>query len=142
MGWFTQMLETRFNIQRAFRSVSQFLFFFHPWGSFPPVNPKDSSCWIVCRSFPFFFDKTLWSMFDFRSSSIPNFHRPLCIGSVMSVLYFFLSAEQLGLQAPLLLVYCTSKSLLPTIGRLDPRVPPGFVLLYSTVKLAPLARAF
>ena len=32
--------------------------------------------------------------------------------------------------------YC--KSLLPTIGRLDPRVPPGSVLLYSTVKLAPL----
>ena len=31
--------------------------------------------------------------------------------------------------------YC--KSLLPTIGRLDPRVPPGSVLLYSTVKLAP-----
>ena len=31
--------------------------------------------------------------------------------------------------------YC--KSLLPTIGRLDPRVPPGSVLLYSTVKLTP-----
>ena len=32
--------------------------------------------------------------------------------------------------------YC--KSLLPTIGRLDPRVPSGSVLLYSTVKLAPI----
>ena len=32
--------------------------------------------------------------------------------------------------------YC--KSLLPTIGRLDPRVPPDSVLLHSTVKLAPL----
>ena len=31
--------------------------------------------------------------------------------------------------------YC--KSLLPTIGRLDPRVPPGSVLLYSTMKLTP-----
>ena len=31
--------------------------------------------------------------------------------------------------------YC--KSLLPTIGRLDPRVPPDSVLLHSTVKLAP-----
>ena len=30
--------------------------------------------------------------------------------------------------------YC--KSLLPTIGRLDPRVPPDSVLLHSTVKLA------
>ena len=29
--------------------------------------------------------------------------------------------------------YC--KSLLPTIGRLDPRVPPDSVLLHSTVKL-------
>ena len=34
--------------------------------------------------------------------------------------------------------YC--KSLLPTIGRLDPRVPPDSVLLHSTVKLAPLNR--
>ena len=33
--------------------------------------------------------------------------------------------------------YC--KSLLPTIGRLDPRVPPDSVLLHSTVKLAPLS---
>ena len=32
--------------------------------------------------------------------------------------------------------YC--KSLLPTIGRLDPRVPPDSVLLHSTVKLAPI----
>ena len=32
--------------------------------------------------------------------------------------------------------YC--KSLLPTIGRLDPRVPPGSVLLYPTAKRAPL----
>ena len=31
--------------------------------------------------------------------------------------------------------YC--KSLLPTIGRLDPRVPPDRVLLHSTVKLSP-----
>ena len=31
--------------------------------------------------------------------------------------------------------YC--KALLPTIGRLDPRVPPDSVLLHSTVKLAP-----
>ena len=35
--------------------------------------------------------------------------------------------------------YC--KSLLPTIGRLDARVPPGSVLLYSTVKLAPYITA-
>ena len=34
--------------------------------------------------------------------------------------------------------YC--KSFLPTIGGLDPRVPPGSVLLYSTVKLAPWVR--
>lgn len=33
--------------------------------------------------------------------------------------------------------YC--KSLLPTIGRLDPRVPPDSVLLHSTVKLAPFS---
>ena len=36
--------------------------------------------------------------------------------------------------------YC--KSLLPTIGGLDPRVPPGSVLLFSTVKLAPLEDGF
>ena len=35
--------------------------------------------------------------------------------------------------------YC--KSLLPTIGRLDPRVPPDSVLLHSTVKLAPIKDA-
>ena len=75
--WFTQMLETRFNIQRAFRSVLQFLFFFHPWGSFPLVNPKDSSCWIVCRSFPFFFTRRCGVCSIFDSSSIPNFYRPL-----------------------------------------------------------------
>ena len=33
--WFTQMLETRFNIQRAFGSVSQFLFFFTHGDPFP-----------------------------------------------------------------------------------------------------------
>ena len=32
--------------------------------------------------------------------------------------------------------YC--KLLLPSIGRLDPRVPPGSVLLYPTAKRAPL----
>ena len=36
--------------------------------------------------------------------------------------------------------YC--KSLLPTIGRLDPRVPPDSVLLHSTVKLAPRSDVF
>ena len=34
--------------------------------------------------------------------------------------------------------YC--KSFLPTIGGLDPRVPPGGGLLCSTVKLSPLAK--
>ena len=37
----------------------------------------------------------------------------------------------------LLSVYYYCKSFLPTIGGLDPRVPPGSVLLYSTAKLAP-----
>merc|ERR1711907_685334 len=36
----------------------------------------------------------------------------------------------------LLSAFYSCKSLLPTIGRLDPRVPPGSVLLHSTVKLA------
>ena len=39
--------------------------------------------------------------------------------------------------------YCINcNSFLPTIGGLDPRVPPGSVLLYSTVKLAPLFTLF
>ena len=38
----------------------------------------------------------------------------------------------------LLSAYYYCKAFLPTIGGLDPRVPPGSVLLSSTVKLAPL----
>ena len=34
---------------------------------------------------------------------------------------------------------CNWKPFLPTIGGLDPRVPPGSVLLSSTVKLAPMS---
>ena len=51
-----------------------------------------------------------------------------------------LNAVGVGMDGSILPLFCSlfyyCKSLLPTIGGLDPRVPPGSVLLYPTGKPA------